>query len=310
MSFPQHLRLRRVPHTGTRCGTSSRSGHRESRFASALARRRPHFAHRDCRRRREPMTYAVADRALAPLSRTERTRRNLHSATRRHSAPRRSGLVQLAFLGRPHDGRPRPTRPSCRSSEKRSEWGTGHVSMESHEPVVVKADLDRSDHQEAVVAMTAAYALDEMGNGGPLPQDVLDRLVPGLRSHPTTLVLLAYVDGVPVGIATCFLGFSTFAARPLVNVHDLSVLPEHRGRGVAQALLRAVERAARERGCVKLTLEVQENNGRARRLYERAGLAQAVCGDNAGGSLFYSKNLGEGGAAQQGVAADSASRRR
>lgn len=178
--------------------------------------------------------------------------------------------------------------------------------MESHEPVVVQADLDRPDHQEAVVAMTAAYALDEMGNGGPLPQEVLDRLVPGLRSHPTTLVLLAYVDGVAVGIATCFLGFSTFAARPLINIHDLSVLPEHRGRGVAQVLLRAVERAARERGCVKLTLEVQENNGRARRLYERAGLAQALSGSTTGGALFYSKSLGERGPAQQGGAAESA----
>lgn len=37
----------------------------------------------------------------------------------------------------------------------------------------VKADLDRSEHQKAVVAMTAAYAMDRVGNGGPLPPDVL-----------------------------------------------------------------------------------------------------------------------------------------
>jgi ribosomal protein S18 acetylase RimI-like enzyme len=165
--------------------------------------------------------------------------------------------------------------------------------MHSHEPLIIRADLARPDHQEAVVAMTAAYALDGMGNGGPLPPEVLERLVPGLRSHPTTLVFLAYLDGVPVGIATCFLGFSTFAARPLINIHDIAVLPEHRGRGIGAALLRAVEVAARERGCVKLTLEVQENNRRARHLYERLGLAQAVYGTSTGGSLFYAKNLSD-----------------
>jgi ribosomal protein S18 acetylase RimI-like enzyme len=165
------------------------------------------------------------------------------------------------------------------------------MAIHRREPLIVTADLERPDHQEAVVAMTAAYALDRMGNGGPLPPDVLVRLVPGLRSHPTALVFLAYVDGAAVGIATCFLGFSTFAARPLINIHDLAVLPEHRGRGIGGALLRAVEAAARERGCVKVTLEVQENNLPARQLYERAGLTQAVYGASTGGSLFYTKTL-------------------
>ncbi|MBK7975719.1 MAG: GNAT family N-acetyltransferase [Deltaproteobacteria bacterium] len=93
------------------------------------------------------------------------------------------------------------------------------------------------------------------------------------------------------------LGFSTFAARPLINVHDLAVLPEYRGHGIGRALLRAVERAARERGCVKLTLEVQENNQRARSVYAAAGFAQAEYGAS-GGALFCSKRLdGEAAAA-------------
>ena len=165
-------------------------------------------------------------------------------------------------------------------------WAHQDVTLQ-----IIQADLGRSEHQEAVVAMTAAYALDTMGNGAPLGPEVLARLVPGLRSHPTTLVFLAYVDEEPVGIATCFLGFSTFAARPLINIHDLAVLPEHRGRGIGRALLRAAEIAARDRCCAKLTLEVQENNQSARRLYERSGLAQAVYGESTGGALFYAKSL-------------------
>ena len=43
---------------------------------------------------------------------------------------------------------------------------------------VIEADLDRVEHQRDVRALTAAYALDPMGNGGALPADVLDRLIP------------------------------------------------------------------------------------------------------------------------------------
>jgi GNAT superfamily N-acetyltransferase len=88
-----------------------------------------------------------------------------------------------------------------------------------------------------VLALTAAYALDPVGNGAPLPADVLGRLISGLESPPTTLILLAYRDEKPVAIATCFRGFSTFYAKPLLNIHDFSVLPEHRGQGIGRQLL-------------------------------------------------------------------------
>jgi ribosomal protein S18 acetylase RimI-like enzyme len=79
-------------------------------------------------------------------------------------------------------------------------------------------------------------------------------------------------------VAVCFLGFSTFAARPLLNVHDLAVLPECRGKGVGRALLEAAEARARAHGCCKLTLEVQDSNQRARGLYASFGFADYVLG--------------------------------
>ena len=157
--------------------------------------------------------------------------------------------------------------------------------------VIVEADLDRADHQEAVVELVDAYATDPMGNGQPLSAQVRRALIPGLRQHPTTLILLAYHDSTPIGIAVCFLGFSTFAARPLLNVHDLAVLPAYRGQGIGTWLLERVADKARELGCCKLTLEVQERNCRARYVYEAAGFAQAEYQEEAGGSLFYSKPL-------------------
>ena len=156
---------------------------------------------------------------------------------------------------------------------------------------IVEADLTRAEHQRAIVEMTAAYALDPMGNNGPLADDVLARLIPGLQSLPTTVVFLAYAGSEPVGIATCFRGFSTYAGKPLINIHDLGVLATHRGQGVGLQLLRTVEQKARDLGCSCITLEVLERNDRARQTYEKFGFAQARSGADAGGSLFFSKRL-------------------
>jgi GNAT superfamily N-acetyltransferase len=136
---------------------------------------------------------------------------------------------------------------------------------------VREADLDDPVDGAAVVDLLNAYAGDPIGGGEPLSLDVRARLVPALRAHPTALVLLAFHDGRAVGIAVCFFGFSTFQARPLLNVHDLAILPEWRGHGIGRALLAAVEERARARGCGKLTLEVQDENRRARRLYDAFG---------------------------------------
>ncbi|HEX7237003.1 MAG TPA: GNAT family N-acetyltransferase, partial [Gammaproteobacteria bacterium] len=120
---------------------------------------------------------------------------------------------------------------------------------------VREADFDDDRDVEGFIAVLDSYASSPVGGGRPLAPDVRERLVPMLREHPTALVLLAFVDEVPVGIAVCFFGLSTFRARPLLNIHDLAVLPQYRGKGVGTALLNAVEDRARRKGCCKLTLE-------------------------------------------------------
>ena len=153
-----------------------------------------------------------------------------------------------------------------------------------------QANFADSRDAGSIVAILNSYAADPRGGGRALPADVQGRLIGVLRDHPTTLVLLAVADGEPVGVAVCFFGISTFRARPLLNVHDLAVLPEYRGRGVGRALLGAAEEHARRRGCCKLTLEVQDDNTPARTLYQRFGFADVVYGDSAA-TRFLAKPL-------------------
>lgn len=163
--------------------------------------------------------------------------------------------------------------------------------MNENPITVIQADLSCPEHQEATVHLLNAYAMDPMGDGKPLSETARRDVIPGLQQHPTTLVFLAYRGTDPVGLAICFRGFSTFAARPLINISDYFVFPELRGAGIGRMLLGAIEQCARELGCCRLTLEVQENNQRAKRVYVAAGFAQAIYVPEAGGSLYLSKPL-------------------
>lgn len=133
------------------------------------------------------------------------------------------------------------------------------------------ADLENSSHATAIVDLVDSYAREPQGGGKSLPEPVKRRMVDVIRSLPTSFVMLAWEGDVAVGGAICFQGFSTFAAAPLVNVHDLSVREGYRGRGIGTGLLEAVERHAARLGCCKVTLEVREANPQAEALYRRLG---------------------------------------
>jgi len=143
----------------------------------------------------------------------------------------------------------------------------------------------------ADVTLLDSYARDPMGGGKPLSEDVRERLVPGLAAHPGAFSLLAFAGDEALGLANCITGFSTFAARPLVNIHDMAVLPEARGKGVGKALMLAVEAEARKRGACKITLEVLSGNDTAKGLYAALGYGDYALDPQAGTALFWEKKL-------------------
>ena len=156
---------------------------------------------------------------------------------------------------------------------------------------VIDADYHNPEHAKAIVALMDAYARDPMGGAEPLSEAVMLNLVPRLAALPHAFSVLAYAGGQAVGLVNCFMGFSTFVAQPLVNIHDVTVLADFRGQGISQAMLARVEQIARERGCCKLTLEVLEGNAPAQKSYTKLGFAGYQLDPLMGRALFWQKKL-------------------
>lgn len=156
---------------------------------------------------------------------------------------------------------------------------------------IVSVDLSAPEAARAFLELLEHYARDPMGGGAGLSATVRAELVARLLARPDFAAFFACDGARAVGLVNCFEGFSTFAARPLLNIHDLVVHRDYRGRGVAQALLGAAAHEARRRGCCKLTLEVLSNNRAALAAYERAGFRPYMLDPAAGQALFLQKCL-------------------
>ncbi len=143
----------------------------------------------------------------------------------------------------------------------------------------------------AIVDLMNQYALDVMGGGQALPARVKESLVFALANVPGAFTVLAWVEGKPAGLINCFMGFSTFKAQSLINIHDVIVLDEFRGLNISQLMLEKVEQVALERGCCKLTLEVLEGNKVAQNAYVKFGFAGYALDPEMGQAMFWQKML-------------------
>lgn len=156
---------------------------------------------------------------------------------------------------------------------------------------ICRADYSDPVHASALVELLDAYARDPLGGGEPLSDFAKKHLVRELAARPQAFSVLAFDNAQPVGLVNCIEGFSTFACRPLVNIHDVAVRVSHRGQRVAEQMLALVDQMARERGACKLTLEVLQGNASAIRLYERVGFAGYQLDPGMGQAMFFHKWL-------------------
>ena len=156
---------------------------------------------------------------------------------------------------------------------------------------IVKVDFNDPSQAADYISLMSQYALDPMGGGEDLSDQTKADLPAAMAARDHCISFIAYVEDKPGGLLTCMEGFSTFACKPLLNIHDVIVSADFRGRNIAGKLLEAAKGEAVERGCVKLTLEVLQGNGPARKVYAREGFAPYVLDAEMGIAEFWQKPL-------------------
>lgn len=153
------------------------------------------------------------------------------------------------------------------------------------------ADYQNPQHANDLVFLLNSYALDPMGGGEALSQDVQDNLPKALAQRTHAMSILCYVDDQPAGLINTFEGFSTFKCKPLINIHDVVVHKDFRGLKLSQIMLDYLENIAREKGCCKLTLEVLEGNEVAQNAYKKFGFSGYEMDPQFGQAMFWEKAL-------------------
>ena len=102
----------------------------------------------------------------------------------------------------------------------------------------------------------------------PLPDQAYEAYWQRLRQGTELHGLGARIDGRLIGIAHYFF-HPTFWSGPACYLQDLFVDEAVRGRGAARALIERVAQAAREHGATRYYWHTQEDNTRARALYDQ-----------------------------------------
>lgn len=111
---------------------------------------------------------------------------------------------------------------------------------------VISADLTLNAHAAAVLYLLDDYAKDPAGGGQGLSDYAKSNLISAMKSRSSMFSVLAYDGDQPVGLVNAIESFSTFACKPLVNVHDVSVLASYRGQGIAKKMITRIADIARK----------------------------------------------------------------
>ena len=156
---------------------------------------------------------------------------------------------------------------------------------------IFEADLNNPEHAKVLVFRLNQHAQDPMDGNEALSEYTQQNLVAEIKKRDAVHVILAFADGTPAGLINVIEGFSTFACKPLLNIHDVMVDEPFRGLGLSRKMFDKVEQLAHELDCCKLTLEVLDNNTVAKTAYENFGFQGYQLVPEFGQAVFMEKKL-------------------
>lgn len=156
---------------------------------------------------------------------------------------------------------------------------------------IIQADLENKDHANAYLTLMSHYACDPMGGGEDLSDYAKANLVSTILKRTDMVILLVFKQDKPAALLTAIEGFSTFACKPMFNIHDVAVTKEFRGLGLTGMLFSGIEEIARQRGYCKISLEVLSGNQIAKNAYTKYGYSDYQLDPCHGSALFWTKSL-------------------
>lgn len=129
---------------------------------------------------------------------------------------------------------------------------------------IIHMDLNSSQYQEAFAILFDEYV-------SALSVEAKPEVVKQLFDLPYFHGFICFIDNQPAGFAVCFESYSTYRARKVLNIHDFMVSERYRGLGIGKQQLKTIEQYCREHDFLKITLEVDDENRAAQKLYSNCG---------------------------------------
>jgi GNAT superfamily N-acetyltransferase len=138
---------------------------------------------------------------------------------------------------------------------------------------VARVWLAAEEDLQDVAVLMAAFR-DHMGRAEPVDEQMQATSAELLRD-PNTEFLLAAPDGAdqPAGVCQLRFRLAIWTGANDCWLEDVFVRADVRGSGLGRALVAAALERARERGCGRIELDVDDDNAPAIALYERMGLS-------------------------------------
>lgn len=123
---------------------------------------------------------------------------------------------------------------------------------------------------ESLVNLIAAFR-DYLNLQIPSKAEILNSLKRLLVGSDVEFLLACTDNNVPVAYAQIRYYYSLWSTGTEAQIEDLFVLPSERNRGLGSRLIQRVVSCVRDRGCTLITLNTNEQNTTALRLYTKIG---------------------------------------